>query len=242
MINPDPVYVAEIRALTGLTEDKIIQILNQMFIREAARYNGAGSLAEMTIMNASNMFNTGVNAEETMKINQMLQKICAVTVQYDGVDKPVEIGLSNMISDSCTKYFTRYGDDVKRDINDILQNAIRKSQMPNVTAKQIDEYFKQYVTDQKELRGRGAMIARTETMRASNLGSYIGAQQNGATHFKVISRKGRCDKCGALYRDGTFIFSMNDLDKLPPLHPRCRCVPVFFSDIREAKQFKVKEV
>jgi hypothetical protein len=78
-------------------------------------------------------------------------------------------------------------------------------------------------------------IARTETMRASNAGSYLQAKQDGATHFVIDNRAEACSECQDEYEGEVFTIDQDDM--MPPLHPNCACVPVYFFDNSEASEW-----
>lgn len=70
-------------------------------------------------------------------------------------------------------------------------------------------------------------IVRTETVRARNQAELVKAQNTSKRYFIVISAKDCCDDCYNVYNGN--VFSKNeDIDKLPPLHDKCRCSATFF--------------
>lgn len=75
-------------------------------------------------------------------------------------------------------------------------------------------------------------IARTETVRARNQAELVKAQKKGEEYFNVVSAKDCCDECYNTYNGK--IFSLKDVDKLPPLHDKCRCSATFFRTEEQA--------
>jgi len=76
-------------------------------------------------------------------------------------------------------------------------------------------------------RERAESIARTETVRARNQAELVKAKNTGKEYFIVISAKDCCDKCYNTYNGK--VFSVHkDIDKLPPLHKKCKCTSSFF--------------
>ena len=71
-------------------------------------------------------------------------------------------------------------------------------------------------------------IARTETMRASNLSDYVNAKLNmGARSYSVLSDPACCPKCAKIYKYGTVWFYIEDMEYFPPLHTNCRCTTAY---------------
>lgn len=91
---------------------------------------------------------------------------------------------------------------------------------------------------------RVEVIARTETKRADTIVNYIRAQERGKTKFKVTCRSDCCPLCAEIYQelqdytptetketiltDGQEFDMIEDVDKLPPFHPNCRCSAEFY--------------
>lgn len=75
--------------------------------------------------------------------------------------------------------------------------------------------------------GRTEMIARTELLRASNLGAQAIYEVNrdvvGASQIVVTNDERTCEICAPL--DGQEV-AIGDPIELPPFHPRCRCTVV----------------
>lgn len=71
---------------------------------------------------------------------------------------------------------------------------------------------------------RARTIARTETMRASNLAEYArGVYEKGFQAFRVTSAQDCCKECAEVYQYGETVFRADETDMMPPLHPNCRC-------------------
>lgn len=80
-------------------------------------------------------------------------------------------------------------------------------------------------------KGRASTIARTETTRAKNLGNAYKYQDKGYQSFTVSFTGEACDMCVDFYQN--MVFSIDDIDSLPPLHPNCMCVAVFHPETPE---------
>lgn len=131
------------------------------------------------------------------------------------------------------------GEDVKQTVRDI---AIEEYNNPEGSNPQkLAKRISQAVTGIKNKRAR--TIARTETARTSTISDYIISKERGATHFTVSCRSTRCSKCQKEYcktspTGGDVEFTIDQTDKLPPLHPNCRCVANFYK--KGPSQFKGK--
>lgn len=79
---------------------------------------------------------------------------------------------------------------------------------------------------------RARTIARTEIKRSQCIADYVSSKDAGCTHFKVSCMDSACELCKEKYleSDGSSKeFDMNeDIDVLCPLHPNCRCLPIFY--------------
>ena len=55
----------------------------------------------------------------------------------------------------------------------------------------------------------------------------------GARSYRVICNEGCCEYCQDEYGTdesggtGETVYSIDDQDNMPPLHPNCRCTPVW---------------
>lgn len=130
--------------------------------------------------------------------------------------------VKGVISENTMHYVTRMGDDMKNNLRKIAVESYNQKLPPGELAKKL----------QKEVQGlsksRAQAIARTETMRASNLSNYVNAKMNmGAKSYKVISASGCCDRCDKTYKNGKVWFDIDDMTYFPPLHPNCRCVAAY---------------
>ena len=145
------------------------------------------------------------------------------------------------------------GEDLKQKVRD----AVKEGYNQGLTQEEIAENISNNVEGIKNKRARA--IARTEIARASTVSDYIINKERGATHFYVECRNTACPICKETYHKGWTlendadfkpsrtsaggkgwvgdnIYSMeDDIDKLPPLHPNCRCVPYFFNKERHER-------
>lgn len=128
--------------------------------------------------------------------------------------------------DSVMKYVKSLDTDLKQNVSEILVKGREAGQMPQQTINQIVERLGVDTN-------RGNLIARTETMRASNLAGWSQNKAEGATHFVVDSSPTACKRCIKTYEGR--VFTIDQTSMLPPWHPRCECVPMFFYSEDEAQ-------
>lgn len=113
----------------------------------------------------------------------------------------------------------------KQRMRDILSDNLQQGNGMRDTAKDLEKAFDD--VDKK----RAMTIARTETKRATNLAEHQKYLEKGYQSFTVISTDACCDGCSEVYEG--FVFSMDEVDMLPPYHPNCMCVAVFHRETPE---------
>lgn len=176
----------------------------------------------------SNPFTTGTMAKET-------QNVLAGIVQstkYSALPKGgMQEVVRGVISENTMHYVTRMGEDMKTDLRKIAMEGYKNKVPPKELGKQmatkIDGLTKQ----------RAQVIARTETRRAGNIANYANAKLNlGAQSFKVISDQSTvCPFCQQLYDNGGIVFTIDQSDVIPPIHPKCNCTPVYSTKVQDAR-------
>lgn len=115
---------------------------------------------------------------------------------------------------------TRMGDDTKTVLRDILQRDLGDGLGMRDIAKNMENQVG------KMSNTRAQTIARTETVRARNLADYTVAADKGYEAFIVVSADDCCEICAEEFPG--VVFTMEDLEYLPPIHPNCRCTAQFF--------------
>lgn len=172
----------------------------------------------------NNALTTGKYASEA----QSLIKDIVKASSYSPLPKGGQMELvKGVISENTMHYVTKVGEDVKTELRKIAVQGYQDKLAPKDLAKQMSSKI------DGMSNSRAKMIARTETMRASNLSSYTNAMMNrGAQSFIVAGASDRCPLCSETYDNVTFTIDQNDM--IPPLHPNCRCFPQFSRDTVES--------
>lgn len=138
----------------------------------------------------------------------------------------VQQQLVALINENSMKYVTKLGDDIKTQLTGELKQSVLKGETGGQAVERLT----------KVLNGnanRAKTIVRTETMRAANSASYAQALSEGKKYYVVDSRAEACIICKREYIGR--IFDVTDMKAMPPLHPNCACIPVFFEDSKSAK-------
>jgi hypothetical protein len=76
-------------------------------------------------------------------------------------------------------------------------------------------------------------IEHDEIMKASSLSSWAQDKVRGSTYFIVDFCYNK--KCIDAFEDK--IFNIDDVDNIPPIYSDCGCVPMFFTNEKEAQTF-----
>ena len=118
---------------------------------------------------------------------------------------------------------TNVGEDIKTGVRDIVTEGYNKG----LSQEEIADNISRQIETIQNTRAR--TIARTEIARTATVSDYIINKERGATHFTVNSRDSCCEICEEEYDFGNIEFDIDeDIDKLPPLHPNCRCYANFY--------------
>jgi len=129
--------------------------------------------------------------------------------------------------DSVMNYVTRMDTSLKQELGQILAEGYIQKRMPVETVRLMTE--KVGIS-----KARAGMIARTETMRSSNIANWAQAKTN-AQYFIVDHRAAACKHCIKLFSNN--IFRIDETRYIPPIHPNCACVPIFFHEKEDAVEY-----
>lgn len=130
--------------------------------------------------------------------------------------------------DSVMNYVTRMDTSLKQELGQILAEGYIQKRMPVETVRLMTE--KVGIS-----KARAGMIARTETMRSSNIANWTQAKTGGAKYFIVDHRAAACKHCIKLFSNN--IFKIDETRFIPPIHPNCACVPIFFHEKEAAVEY-----
>ena len=164
-----------------------------------------------------NVFVTGIHAEAMNEIIQNIVKTANLNLTPRGANAELTKGI---LSDICFIYVSNVGKDIQTELQKIGVECYNNKMAPRETAKVIGERIDTFSTT------RCQTIARTETIRASNLSNHVQARTDGAMSYTVHCNAGACDHCIAKYGENEdTVYDINDTVNLPPFHPNCRCTP-----------------
>jgi hypothetical protein len=71
-------------------------------------------------------------------------------------------------------------------------------------------------------------ISRNEISRIKNLGNWFIHKEKGYNYFKISKSFNACKKCNKTYDN--MIFTMEQVEMLPPLHDLCTCNAIFYKE------------
>lgn len=173
---------------------------------------------------ASNCFVIGAHADTVREIINSIVGAVDQTSLPSGANAELVKGT---MAEACMTMVTNVGEDIKTELQRIAVESYNNRLAPAETAKVIGEKIDSLS------KTRCQAIARTETCRAANIANYLNAQEMGAKSYSVICNDGCCEYCQDEYGTdesggvGDTVYSIDDTDNLPPLHPNCRCTPVW---------------
>ena len=171
---------------------------------------------------ASNCFVTGAHAEQVRKIITDIVGVVDQTSLPSGANAEI---IKGTMAEACMTMVTNVGEDIKTELQQIAVESYNNKNSPQETAKLIGERIDSLSST------RCQAIARTETCRAANIGNYINAKEMGARSYRVICNEGACEYCIDEYGENEdTVYAIDDTENLPPLHPNCRCTPVWSMD------------
>lgn len=168
-----------------------------------------------------NPLTTGAQADKTPNLVKAISDTVYSTKLPRGSNQSI---MKGVISESTMHLVTRMGDDLKDDLRKIAITSYNNKLAPRDIAKEMSSQIDSMT------RSRALSIARTETMRASNLSNHLNAETLGAKSYTVHSHPDCCGACAEIYNFQGTIFDIKDTEYLPPLHPNCRCVPRYSTD------------
>ena len=172
----------------------------------------------------------GVHAAEAAAIIRNITKTVEMTKLPPGANQEIVKGV---MAEACMTYVTNVGKDIQTELQKIAVESYNQKLAPREIANKMAERIDVLSTT------RCQVIARTETMRANNLGNLIAARENGAQSYHIECDPGACPLCLEKYKEmeddqelpsaenESTVFDIMDTDNFPPFHPNCRCTPRF---------------
>lgn len=136
--------------------------------------------------------------------------------------KPAQQALfKTVIQERVATLVTNVNDDTQQVIRDIM----RKSYREGINSRTVAQEIQQQCDSINKTRARS--IARTEVKNAQVTADYISSKSRGANVYKYTCGHNPCEVCEV---DDGKIFSIDDLEHLPPRHPNCCCGVSFYYD------------
>lgn len=177
-----------------------------------------------------NIFVTGIHSEAMAAIVKNIVKTANLNFTPKGANADFTKGI---LSEVCYTYVTNVGSDMQTELQKIAVECYNNKLAPRETAQVIGERIDVFSTT------RCQTIARTETMRASNLSNHVQSREDGAKSYTVHCNEGACDECIAEYGENEdTIYDINDTVNFPPYHPNCRCTPRYSTKTVEERMME----
>jgi SPP1 gp7 family putative phage head morphogenesis protein len=226
---------ARIRKLlknSKIITEKQALILQGIIDGYISNINKATTLEQLAITTNINPFITTAGAEAMIGWQANIGKIFNMGIKFSNkeMSKTVRL-LEDGVKQSTMTWITKLGDDMKTRAGEIVADGLSKSIPVNDVVANLE----------KELgitRARANSIARTETMRAAHAGSYAQAIRDGKNYYIIDSRAEACKICKKKFTDE--VFDITDPGPMPPAHPNCACIPLYFDTFEEAVRWATK--
>lgn len=200
----------------------------QSIINDAIRGIGRNLTAEeIQILTTRNIFETPKAQEKLLDYKDNIGKIFLAGIAFSVVDSKSKLVtlMQDTVVQSSMNYVKQLGERYKVESSDLIRQASQRGMPASDMRVMLQEFYKKKAWEADR-------IVRTETMRAANVGAYAQAKREGATHYAIDGRAEYCDLCKGIGIHGPY--PIDDTSHIPPLHPNCACVPVFYRDEEQA--------
>ena len=226
---------AKIRKLlknAKIITEKQAAILISVLDGYISNINKAETLEQLAITANVNPFLTTKGSEALLEWQASTGKIFQMGIKFSNKEMSNTVKLlEDGVKQSTMKWITKLGEDMKTRAGQIVADGIGKSIPVNDVVANLEKNLN--IT-----RARANSIARTETMRAAHAGSYAQAIRDGKQYYIIDSRAEACKICKRKFTDE--VFDINDPGPMPPAHPNCACIPLYFDTFAEAVRWSSK--
>jgi len=213
---------------------KILKQNKQKIHKKLDMYKGENKLAEIKALN-QDIIKTITGAITIKTAGDIIKKVVRDEFLKGLEDAGKELDRNFLPDQRAVEFLQNHtfsnladlDEEMKNDLRAELERGVLNGESISKLKERVDK-----VIDKGE--NRAEMIARTETIRASNQGRLAGYKQAGIKGKKVWVAKmdaKTCSICKELNNreaglDENFEFKGGEVF-LPPLHPRCRCRIIF---------------
>jgi SPP1 gp7 family putative phage head morphogenesis protein len=207
---------------------QIKKILNDIILSERRNISHARNMKDLMTIISLNMFDDIEYGAQVAKINVLLEKAYVTGALYAPGGTQPSPQISKLARNNADSFITKLGEDIRKDSFNILREGTQKGSSVNDVVAKLEQVL-------GVNRSRANAIARTETMRISNLASYVQSIENNQGYYTVDYRAEACELCIDEYAGQTF--PIDDTSSFPPLHVNCACVPVYFTNEKGAQDW-----
>lgn len=170
--------------------------------------------------------------EELDKFKQNLADVFEIGLNTGTTPPPAASSIvQTTMVDSVMQLVTNLDTDLKKNIGKILSDGYAEKKFPRDIVKQMSDEI-------GISQSRAKKIATTETMRGSNAASWTQNHSEGMKYFVVDVRAAACKDC--IRHFSGRVFKISETRYIPPIHPFCACVPIYFATKAEAQDYAKK--
>ena len=207
---------------------KMSALLIGVYAAHNIRISKAKSIELLLALANTNIFQTKDALPQIAKVNDIMKIAFSAGIKSQGgTMTPLNKQYSEVLADTALNFVSKLGDTLKADTLQLISDGVANPDMGfNDIRASVQELL-----DNKTYEA--TRIVRTETMRASNSAAYIQAQQDGKGYYTVDPRDEACELCQDEYVG--IVFTMDQTDMLPPLHPNCACIVEFHDSMEEGQ-------
>ena len=234
-LNPQDIVLApalekKIRILLGKGKaitKRQVAILEGIILKAEKGLKATSEMGKISSFGRINIFLLPEHAAKMAEFDSNTAKMFNFGIKFvNKIPDSAVKELEQAMVQSSNGIVSKLGDDIRDKALQTINDGIQQSKLPTEISQDLQQQL-------QISRARADTIARTETMRASHSASFAQARRDNMSHWTVDSRAEACEECQDTY-DGT-IYTMDETDDLPPLHPNCACIPVFSDNIEDAQ-------
>lgn len=214
-----------LRNATVITEKQAMILYS--IIDSAKKTYMVATPEELAVLSTINIFSTPDAAKKLVAYQDNIGKMFRFGVQFVNKEPSrLVLSLEQSVIQSSMQYITKLGDTYKQQTGQIVADGLKRGLSANDISYNIEKLL-------ENKKWEADRIVRTETMRAAHNGSYAQARRDGMTYYAIDGRAEFCTFCRSISKRGPY--PIDEVKYLPPLHPNCACLPVYYRDEAEAQ-------
>lgn len=210
---------ATVKTITQRQANILYQIIDEAKRGFTARLTAE----EMSILATVNIFDTPQASEKLAAYKANIGKVFLAGMTLGVLEqRSALVGrLQETAQQSSMNYVKQLGERYRVETSKLVRDAAQKGMPSSDMSKMVQQFF-------EKKKWEADRIVRTETMRAANTGAYAQARRDGANYYAIDGRAEFCSTCRRISFAGPY--PIDDLSHVPPLHPNCACIAVYYRD------------